>query len=169
MSKNILIVYYTRSANTQKAAQSIAQVTGGDCLELVLKTPYPQSYRSVLAQAKKEMNSRIWPELKNQIKNIDQYDTVFIGTPNWFNSFAPPVGSFLESHDLSGKKVIPFCTHGGGGFGHIEQDIAERCPNAKVLRGLSIYGSSFSVGQIATWIKKLGMESLLRDLDANKH
>ena len=82
---------------------------------------------------------------------ISNYEYIFIGTPNWFKSFAPPILSFLRSVDLNGKTIIPFCTHGGGGFGQIEINISKECPNSKLLPGFDAT-SDFNDKQVETWL-----------------
>lgn len=157
MSAEILIVYYSHSMNTRKLARLIGQKTGGKLCELVPETAYPAAYNAVVEQAKNEIRSGFRPALKTSVEDIEAYGTIFIGTPNWWSTVAPPVATFLESCDLAGKQVIPFCTHGGGGFGRIESDIAKLCPGATVLPGLAIYGDSVSESRVSDWLNKLGV------------
>ena len=85
---------------------------------------YPGSYNTIVEQAKKEIQAGYRPVLKTGINYIKNYDMIFVGTPNWWSTIAPPIATFLENYNLTGKTVVPFCTHGRGGFGHIESDIA---------------------------------------------
>ena len=91
------------------------------------------------------------------MENIDKFGTVFVGSPNWWNTIAPPIASFLSENDLSGKTVIPFYAHGGGGAGSIEKDIAKLCPKSKMLPGLSASGSSADNSKISAWLNKIGI------------
>ncbi|HOQ51880.1 MAG TPA: flavodoxin, partial [Candidatus Atribacteria bacterium] len=120
MRGNILIAYYSRSGNTRKLAQLIHQKVGGTVHEIQPEIPYPASYNATVEQAKKEIQAGFRPPLKTKIEHIEAYDTIFLGSPNWWSTIAPPVATFLEENDLSGKTIIPFCTHGGGGRGRIE-------------------------------------------------
>lgn len=158
MSKNILIVYYSHSANTRKLAKLIEQETGGTLCELLPEKAYPVDYNTVVEQAKKEIQAGFRPELKTEVKDLASYDTVFVGTPNWWSTIAPPVATFLGSCDLSGKNVVPFCTHGGGGSGHIEAMVKKFCPDSTMLPLLSVYGGTAKDSQVESWLKKIGVK-----------
>lgn len=150
-----LIVYYSHSGNTEKVAEMIRQKSNGTLLKIEPENPYPQNYNAVVEQAKKGIQAGIRPTLKTMPDNIEIYDTIFIGSPNWWNTIAPPIATFLMENDLSGKTVVPFYTHGGGGSGNIERDIAKLCPQSKMQAGLSINGSSCSNAQVSTWLSKV--------------
>lgn len=158
MSKKILIVYYSHSSNTRKLAELIEQETGGTLCEIVPEKAYPDDYNTVVEQAKKEIQAGFRPELKTKVKDFAAYDTVFVGTPNWWSTMAPPVATFLESYDLLGKTVVPFCTHGGGGAGHIETTVKKLCPDSTVLPLLSVYGDTAKDSQVEAWLKKIGIK-----------
>lgn len=155
--KSILIAYYTRSGNTRKIAELIQAEVGGTLFEITPQVPYPASYNAVVAQAKKEIRAAYKPALQSKIDNIRAYDTVFIGSPNWWSTLAPPVASLLFEYDLSGKTVVPFCTHGGGGKARVLEDMAKMCPDASVFPGLSVYGDTGTRSQISAWLKEIGM------------
>ncbi|MGB4691649.1 MAG: flavodoxin [Atribacterales bacterium] len=158
MRGNILIAYYSRSGNTRKLAQLIHQKVGGTMHEIQPEIPYPASYNATVEQAKKEIQAGFRPPLKTKIEHIETYDTIFLGSPNWWSTIAPPVATFLEENDLSGKTIIPFCTHGGGGRGRIERDIAKLCPQSAVMPALAIYGSGGkdAEAQVSAWLKSMG-------------
>jgi flavodoxin len=156
--RNILIVYYSFSTNTQKLAIEIARQTGGDIRELIPQKTYSFNYNTATKEARSEILRGFCPELKSGNEPIDNYDTVFLGTPNWFKSLTPPVLTFLRKHDFSPKTLIPFCTHGGGGFGEIEKQIAKECLNSRLLPGIAVNGSA-SVGQISAWLSEIGLLS----------
>ena len=155
MADKILIVYYTHSGNTKKIAEAIQIKTGGILYEINPEIPYPVDYNTVVNQAKKEIKENFKPVLKTKINGIEAYDTVFVGSPNWWNTIAPPITTFLAENNLSGKTVIPFLTHGGGGAGNIERDIAKLCSASKMLPGLSVYESDIS--KITAWLQKIGI------------
>lgn len=149
-----LVVYYSHSGNTKKLAERIAGLVNADLLELVPKQAYPKDYSTVVEQAKKEIRAGSYPELKNNLSDIGQYDVILAGTPNWWSTMAPPVGTFLKDCDLTGKKVAVFATRGGGGFGHIEHDFKILCQGAEVMSGYSSYGASFREPDVKNWLKK---------------
>ena len=159
MENKILIVYYTHSENTEKIAEIIADKTRGYLLKIEPEKAYPKTYSLVVAQAKDEISKGFYPKLKTDIPNLDMYDIIFVGTPNWWSTIAPPIKTFLIENDLSGKKVIPFYTHGGGGAGHIVKDIKELCPASEVLNDLGLYGNGGSSAEreVSQWIEKLGL------------
>jgi len=155
--KNCLVVYYSHSANTKELAKVIQQITEGAIYEVQPRDAYPTEYNSVVEQAKKEIRSGYRPPLKTVMEHVENYDTIFIGTPNWWSSVAPPIATFLESYDLSGKTIIPFCTHGGGGFGHIENDVKKLCKNSTILPGLAVYGGTGAGSKVESWLKQIGL------------
>ncbi|MDQ0204422.1 flavodoxin [Pectinatus haikarae] len=136
--KKILIAYFSHTKHTQQFAQIIQQNTGGDLFEIEPKNPYPTDYDTVVAQAKQEVNSGYTPELKQDI-DTNYYDVIFIGTPVWWYTFAPPIRTFLTQHDLSGKVIIPFTTHKGSGLSGIDNKIKELQPDADILAGLAVW------------------------------
>mgnify|MGYP001772922647 CR=1 FL=1 len=155
----ILIVYYSWSGNTRRVAQVIQGYVGGDLVELIPEQPYPTSYQETVRQAKREIQSGYLPPLKTKVENIEQYDIVFIGSPNWWGTIAPPVTSFLSSHSLSGKTIAPFITHGGGGRGRSIEEIKRLCPNSKILPEFVVYGSGGRDLQqkVQSWLQKIGL------------
>lgn len=151
--KNTLIVYYSFSDTTKHLAQLIANNTKGDLLELIPEKPYSFDYNTAAKEVRIEIEKGYCPKLKNELKSVNSYDYIFIGSPNWFKSFAPPILTFLKNVDLTGKTIIPFCTHGGGGFGQIEKDIIKECPNSKFISGLEST-SSIDINQVKNYIEK---------------
>jgi flavodoxin len=159
MAEHILIAYYSRSGNTRTIANLIHQEVGGTIHEIQPEVPYPNSYNAVVDQAKKEIQAGYKPALQSTLDHIESYDTIFVGSPNWWSTIAPPVATFLSEYDLSGKTIVPFCTHGGGVLGRIGQDIAELCPQSTILSSLEIYGSGAGNAQaeVSAWLSKVGM------------
>ena len=158
MSEKILIVYYSHSSNTRKLAKLISAKTGGTLCELEPEKAYPGDYSTVVDQAKMEIEAGYHPPLKTKVKDIAACDIVFVGTPNWWSTMAPPVATFFEEYDLAGKTVIPFCTHGGGGSGYIEKNMKRLCPKSTVLSIFSSYGSSAKDTEVESWLKKNGIK-----------
>lgn len=155
--KKILVAYFSHSGNTKEIARQIKEATGGDIFEIVPIKPYPTEYQAVVAQAKKEINANFKPELKNKVENINQYDVIFVGSPNWWSTIAPPVATFLASYDFSGKTIVPFFTHGGGSIGRCETDVRKYCPKSTVLKSLYIPGSSVKSAQkdVEKWLREI--------------
>jgi flavodoxin len=159
MAGRNLIAYFTRSGNTRRIANLIQQEVGATLHQIQPEVPYPSAYDAVVEQAKVEIQAGYRPALRSTLDDIESYDTVFVGSPNWWNTIAPPVATFLSEYDLSGKTIVPFCTHGGGGLGRIGRDIAELCPHSTVLSSLEIYGSGRGNAQarVSAWLSELGV------------
>jgi len=156
---NILTVFYSYSGNTRECARLIHKEVGGDIVEIIPATPYPKSYNAVVDQARHELKSGYKPALKTHIENIGAYDVIFVGSPNWCNTIAPPVMTLLSAYNLPEKVIVPFITHGGNGLGRSVKDIASLCSHSTVLEGLAVWGSDVKTaqGRISEWLRKLGM------------
>ena len=132
----ILVAYYSYSGNTRFAAEQIQKNTGGTLFEIKPVKPYPADYNACVELAKREINAGVKPELAEKVKEFDKYDVIFVGTPNWWSTMAPPVLTFLSSYDFSGKTIIPFVTHGGGGMARaVKATCARRAPRRFSARG----------------------------------
>lgn len=153
----ILIAYYSYSGNTKEVAQAIQKEIGGDLFEIKTEGTYPDEYRPMTVQAKQEIQDGYRPKLTTSVENIAQYDTIFIGSPNWWGTITPQVSSFIETYDLSGKTVVPFITHGGGGVQNTIKDMTAQCKGCKVNQGGWVGYNSRTTG-IAGWLKDLGFE-----------
>ncbi|MFV0539357.1 MAG: flavodoxin [Dysgonomonas sp.] len=153
--KRILIAYFSWGGNTRNVAEQIKAKTGADIFEIVPAAAYPSNYNSCVEQAKKEVNSNYKPALKTKLANINSYDIIIIGSPNWWSTIAPPVATFLSSYSFSGKTILPFITHEGSRMGRSESDIKKLCPTATLLGGLPIRGSSVknAGNDIQKWLK----------------
>ena len=169
MSK-ILIAYYSRSGNnyvngtisnlkignTAVIAAKIQELTGGTLFEIRTRKEYPLDYIETTKVSKDELRNNARPELSDHLTDIDNYDIIFLGYPNWWGTMPMAVFTFLESHNFQGKTIVPFCTHEGSGKGKSENDIKHLCPKSTVLSGISIYGSSVSKAgpEINDWLKR---------------
>ena len=149
----ILVAYYSYSGNTRFAAEQIQKATGGTLFEIKPVKPYPADYNACVDQAKSEIRAGVKRELAEKVREFDKYDVIFVGTPNWWSTMAPPVLTFLSSCDFSGKTVIPFVTHGGGGMARCESDMRKACPAAAFGRGGAFSGGSIrnSAEALAKW------------------
>lgn len=140
-STKILIAYFTRTGNTQKIATKIKEIVGGEIFRIEPVEKYPTSYQETLRVSKKEIKKNYKPPLKKKVEDLEKFDTIFIGSPNWYSTIAPPVTTFLSEHNFSGKKIIPFISHGGGGKASCFTDLKIMIPEATVLDGIAIYGA----------------------------
>lgn len=146
--------------NTQYIAQLIRQETGGDLFQIETVREYPGSHDALLEAAYEELADDARPELASQIENLDSYDVIFMGYPNWNSDLPMPLYTFLEEYDFSGKTIIPFTTHGGSGFSGTIRTIQELQPDATVSEdGLSISRNSVpdAQGNVADWIAGLNL------------
>lgn len=156
---NTLIAYFTWGGNTRGIAEEIQSQTGADLFEIELVHPYSTDYNTVLDEAQRDQNAQARPEIRNHVENIEQYDTIILGYPNWWASIPMPIASFLEEYDFSGKTIIPFCSHGGGRFGQSLTAIAKLAPNATMGEALSVHysgGSSLS-SDVSEWLETNGI------------
>ena len=121
--------------------------------------PYPQDYDTVVDQAKRQQQQNFRPQLATHIDNLDTFSTIFIGYPNWWGTMPMALFTFFESHNLSGKKLIPFCSHEGSSLGRSVVDMQKLAPGATILEGLAIRGRSVdgrtTRTDIADWLAKL--------------
>lgn len=151
----VLIAFFSWGGNTKGIAEEIQSQTGADLFEIQLVHPYSNNYNTVLDEAQRDQNEQARPEIKNHVENMEQYDTVILGYPNWWASIPMPIASFLEEYDFSGKTIIPFCSHGGGRFGQSLTAIAKLAPNAAMGEALSVHysgGSSLSK-DVTDWLE----------------
>lgn len=171
-SIKILIAYYSRkgenymngrivnltAGNTEMAAKMAQELTGGDLFEIKTVKSYPDDYTETTEVAMVEKKTNARPELSTHVNNMDQYDTIILGYPNWWGTFPMAVFSFMEEYNFSGKTILPFCTHEGSGLGGSERDIRKLCPDARVMPGLAVRGGSVKSAReiINFWISKHG-------------
>ncbi len=161
MSKN-LVLYFSVYGSAKAVAEEIARQTGADIKEIVPVTPYDSNranYNALAAYAKKEHDSDMRPEIKNEI-DIESYDNIFIGYPMWWYTFPMIIYTLFDKYDFSGKTIIPFNTHMGSSDGGTYKTIADLEPDAKVLKGLPVEMSAAEKGcqkQVSKWLESLGI------------
>lgn len=132
MDGKILIAYYSKTGNTKKAAQQIARITGGTLHAITPQKTYPENYFATIAVAKWEHLKGEKPLLTDKVENFADYEKILVGFPVWWFTCPQLIKTFMESYDFSGKKVYPFCTHGGSGPKNSTRDIKEVCRNAEI-------------------------------------
>ncbi|MGN1184279.1 MAG: flavodoxin, partial [Oliverpabstia sp.] len=147
------------TGNTGVMAHMIAEASGGELFSIRTVEPYPDSYNDTVDAGEAEKNHGIRPELSTHIEDLEQYDTIFVGFPNWWYGMPMVMYSFFDEYDFSGKTVIPFCTSGGSAFSDAIEEIKDMEPDAIVLDGLHIGGSSVSGAEsrVNDWVAELGL------------
>ena len=158
-SSSVLIAYFSWFGNTEQVAQIIQQETGGDLFEIAPATPYTDDYDELLNIAQQEQSDNARPELAGQVENWEQYDTIFVGYPNWWSDAPMAVYTFLESYDWSGKTLVPFNTSASGGFGRSLSGLEESASGAAILEGISFTERTLGDAQseVTTWLDELGL------------
>lgn len=153
---NVLIAYFSWGGNTEGIAEEIQNQTGANLFEITPVYPYSDDYNTVLEEAQRDQNEQARPELADHVENIEQYDTILLGYPNWWASIPMPIASFLEEYDFSGKTIVPFCSHGGGRFGQSLTAITKLVPEAQMGEGLSVHysGGADLSDDIAEWLEE---------------
>jgi len=173
MSKT-LIAYFSRTGeqysvgsitegNTAIIAKMIADKTNGELFEIKVKNDnYPKNYTELTEYAKTEKQHNARPEIIGKVENFSDYDTIFIGYPNWWADVPMPVYTFIESYDFTDKNVIPFCTHEGSGLGGTQNKVQNAAKGSKLLTGFAVYGHiaqndrQQADKQVLEWLKGLG-------------
>ena len=142
--------------NMQYMAMTIQEAIGGELFRIETTEEYPLEHETLVNQAKEEQNEDVRPELATHIEDVEQYDIIFLGYPNWWGDMPQPLYTFLEEYDFSGKTIIPFNSHGGSGFSNTIEEIKKLQPNATVRDdGLSISRNDVadSAQEITDWAK----------------
>ena len=145
--------------NAAKIAAWIEERTGGDLFSIIVTEPYSSDYDECLDRAADEKAENARPQLASHVENMDQYDIVFLGFPNWWYTVPMAIHSFLEEYDFSGKTVIPFVTHGTGGLASTIQDIEADLPDSvEILEPIGIYRPDVdeSQSEVNEWLDRLG-------------
>ncbi len=150
-----LIAYYSRAGeniangmtvmlsegNTEVAAKYISEFVEADMFRIEQAVPYSDNYTDCTAQAKLDQSTNARPELKASLESIADYDTIYLGFPNYWGTMPMAVFTFLEQFDFTGKKIKPFVTHEGSGFGTAVEDITKICQGDEIAEGLAIHGA----------------------------
>lgn len=165
-TNKILVAYFSHSGNTRQIAKYIHEDVGGDIYEITPVNPYPENYDAVVARVRQERAVDARPALTAKVENMEAYNVIFVGFPNWGSDMPKPVYTFLEQYDFSGKTIIPFCTHGGGGFGISIQHLTELAPKATILDGFEISGSNVGTQKHAVdnWLHNIGITKKIANI-----
>lgn len=160
--KKVLVVYFSHTGNTRTIAGYIHDTVKSDLMEIKTADTYTDDYDALLAQIREEVASEYCPPLTTKIENISSYDVVFIGYPIWVETAAPPIRSFLTTHDLAGKTVVPFCTSGTSSAEASYRLVRSLCPQSTVLEGIQIRRGTYDTAydRVTAWLQKLGIVKL---------
>lgn len=154
-----LVVYFSWSGNTENVAKSIQSQTDSDIFEILPATPYSDDYDTVVDLAQEEQRNNARPAISGSIENIEQYDVVYVGFPNWWGDMPMILYTFFDTYDLSDKTVALFCTSGGSGLSNTVNEVKELEPNATVTEGLHIGSGSSSNpdNAVSKWLNDIGL------------
>lgn len=143
--------------NTEQVAKVIWKQTKAEAFAIKPVVPYPKDIRQTARLSQRELYADARPRLAHRVERMEEYPVVFLGYPNWWGTLPMPVAAFLEGYDFSGKILLPFCTHEGGGLGNSERAIASLCPGAKVLPGLAVAadGAAQPQEQVVGWLAQM--------------
>lgn len=151
--KKVLIVYFSATGTTKGAAKKIKKATGGKLYEIQAAQPYTDEdlgYSNDDCRANKEQkDGNVRPEIKGKVKDIRKYDVIYVGYPIWWNKEPMIIRTFLESYNLKGKKIVPFCTSGGSGISGSMKGIREAAKGAKVMKGKDL--TDVSASRVKSW------------------
>jgi len=154
-SSSTLVAYFSRSGNTRVIAGLIQRATNADMFEIRRASPYPEEYLATVAEATRERDENIEPALAESLGSLAGYDTIYLGFPIWGETAPPVIRSFLSRHELSGKTLIPFVTHGGFGLGNSHAVLRKHAASAKFVDGFSMEADQErrTMNTVLAWLK----------------
>lgn len=152
-----LVAYFSRSGNTRVIAGTIQRALGADLFEIRPARPYPEDYEQTVEQARQERDRGFEPSLESRVRDIRAYDTLFLGFPIWGETAPPVIRSFLRAHDLSGKTLRPFITHGGYGLGNSLTVLRSHAPSARIEAPFAMEADQErrTLEQVRSWLGEL--------------
>ena len=156
-----LIAFLSRSGNTRVIAGQLQRRFGADLFEIRTSEPYPADYAETVARAARERDAAATPPLAERVADIDGYETVFLGFPIWGMALPSPVRTFLATHDLAGKTLVPFITHGGYGTGSAPQTVAELAPQARIVTPFFVLEADqerATMNRVSAWLETVEPE-----------
>lgn len=147
-TQSTLIAYFSYTGNTEEVAQQIADQTGGTLVEIERATPYEDASE----EGEEEIENNVHPEITVDLDSVDDYDTIFVGYPIWFDEAPMVIDTFLESFDFSGKTIVPFCTRASDSIDNSLHIFSELAPDAVIADGLTANDEA----DIGSWLNELG-------------
>ncbi len=159
-SASISMSNNTRVGNVQYIAQQIASKTNADLFSIRTEKKYSDDYRESTVEARNEQGANERPALSTHVNNMSDYDVIYVGFPNWWGTMPQAVFTFLEEYDMTGKTIIPFCSHGGSRLGSAVRDMKSTCPNSSIVEnGLAISAdnavTASTSGEIDKWLEQI--------------
>jgi len=147
--------------NTEVVAKIIKEIMGGDLFRIEAVKTYPVDYTEATEVAQQELRANARPKLTGHPENMASYNVIFLGYPNWWGTMPMPVFTFLEEYDLSGKTIVPFCTHEGSSMGRSVTDIKKLCPRSTILDGLAVRGGDAknAHNEVSAWLSNIGIKN----------
>lgn len=161
-AETTLVVYFSYEGSTAQLAGFVHDRVGGDLYEIVPATPYSEDFDATADLAREEQRNGVYPEVAGEAFNTDQYDTIFLGHPNWWGEQPMVVQTFMREHDLNEKTIVPFISHDGSRFGNSLTVLEEYYPNATIREGFAIRGDEVSADaslaqqSVEGWLTGLG-------------
>jgi len=158
-SSNMLVAYFSRSGNTRVIAGTLQRALGAKLFEIEPATPYPEDYEQTVEQNVHELRHNVLPPLKARVADIDCYDTIFLGFPIWDTTVPPVVRSFLKAHNLAGKRIRPFITHGGYGPGDSLAVVTGLASGARIEAPFVMEADQErrALNEVTGWLERIGL------------
>lgn len=147
--ENVLIAYFSHTGNTEEVAQMIAEYTGGTLAEI----QRAEEYGDLQEEAEVEIRNGVHPEITVSVDSIEEYNTIFVGYPIWWDEAPAMIATFLAENDFSGKTIVPFCTSSSDDIGDSLHIFGELCPDAEIAEGLT----ANDLNDIEPWLQGLGL------------
>lgn len=166
-STKSLIIYYSQSGATQQVAQLIQQKTGADIEAIVCEQPYDGDFQQTIERVQQDMSQSIVPDIQELAHPVTDYDTIYVGYPIWFGTYAPPISRLLSQNNFNQKVVIPFCTFGSGGLENSEWELRETLEESTVLAGYGVRNARVekASSELDRWLVEIGvLEGQVQDL-----
>ena len=154
-NKRVLVAYFSRTGNTRVIAGQVRRALDADFSEILPTEAYPEDYEATVRQAQRQREAGYEPPLKATLANIASYEVIFLGFPIWGMTAPAVIRSFLSGHDLSGKTLVPFVTHGGYGLGNSLSVVADHAPQARLLEGFVMQAEQEreTLAQVTRWLR----------------
>ncbi len=146
---NVLVAYFSHTGNTEAVAEQIAERTGGTLAQI----QRAEDYADLQQEAEEEILQGVRPEITVSVDNVEEYDTIFVGYPIWWDEAPAMIATFLESYDFSGKTIVPFCTSASDSIDNSLHIFSELCPEAAIAEGLTANDEA----GIEPWLQGLGL------------
>lgn len=156
-NSRILVAYFSQTGTTEAAAREIQAAAGGDLFEITVVNAYPNSYQATVDRAREELDNNARPALSSSVPNMEDYDVILLGYPIWWHTEPMAVNTFLESYDLTGKTILPFCTSGGSSISESMPDIREIAGARGASVGTGLTANSLSENTIRNWLSENGV------------